>query len=481
MQGGLGASASAGVSYTADSGLEFPSTFETTFVAPSYGSDTSFQFNSFSLDMGMTGTENFVLSFLGVFEVDFDVALTGETSYFAGTVASSRFAVNVHPNHTAAATNTFKLPAAPANTTTQQLRGSVGRRTAAEAQSDTASDAPAFVPGDEVEFMFTYEDFEPNELTVVMFSLTNGVRMIPLLEKSFITSASGSGEQAVLWNVPFDPTFAAALIAYGAETDFIDVWAVQTVVSNIPSKKMVSAETFSLLPVWGNTTTSSAVGDIKVRGMEDRLHSVNEAVLNEPGNTCAGTSTPGSLGFKVDFGAAIPSYSLWPILYTLNMSDESNLYKSPESCVAGAIAATAVPSRNPTAAPSVAPTITRPSAAPTTTTRPSTAPTTISPSAAPTTITPTVAPTENDVVMFEAQQVLPSLKYICCVLRSHSKCFMFSADYSWNGLRRLLGQCHRVRRHDQDIYCCHDGRRDCRGRVRSCGNCSAQASTELQR
>jgi hypothetical protein len=411
IQGGLGASASAGVSYTPASGLEFPTTFETNFVTPSYGSDASFHFESLSLDMSVTGTENFVLSWSGLLEVNFDVSLTAGTSYVAGTVASSRFRVIVNPNST--------LPAASSATATRQIRGSVGGPAAAEVESDRPQSdnrAPkALVPGNEVEFTFFYEDFEPNELTVLLFSLTNGVNIIPLLEERFITSTSRSGELTARWVVPADTAFLAHLDAYSSETDFVDVWAVETSVSNIPSKKIVSAEKFSLLSVRGNTTSTTPAGFFRGMGTKNRLRSVHLSELDEPDNVCTDATSPGLLGFKVDLGAAIPSYDVLSMNQAVGLSTGSNVYTG-QSCVAGVIDVTGPPTQNPT----VVPTSTRPTTVPTVTkptvvNRPSVAPTSTMPTAVrtstrptavPTTYEPTASPTENDFIMFEAQQVL---------------------------------------------------------------------------
>lgn len=334
------------------------STFDYDYVPLAYNVTEQFAFKSLSLDMTITATENFRVDFASVFAVDFDVSLIGHTYYVSESVTASRSALRISSSGTSPTIGSGSRTVAPV--------------------------LDAYRPGDILEMVFTYEDYEPLESTVLSVYISNGALKLPVALVAFNTSNSGSGEVPITWTVPTAPF------------ESTDIWHVIVTASNFPARKVASPQSFHLLA--SNTTVAPEVLLTLTASRRKARHTLE--TVTPP---CGG-DTPSTLGFDSSLLAGKPAAKIFPdtsFEYVL-ASSESN-YPVPlsasEICVEGAYTSspTTSPTESPTAAPTRVPTVLRtvsPTESPTTT--PTVHPT-IGTTQAPTytlTATPTAGPTE---------------------------------------------------------------------------------------
>jgi hypothetical protein len=193
-------SATYGVLYTSDGGFSYPSTYKTNYQAPYMSGSLSVV--SWSAQLTLTGYEKFAISFAGYVDLGFS----------AGVGATVGFSQAVY------ATASVNVAAASARRLDESLSTATDTNTNTDTNTDTNTPL-LFGAGDTLCIRFDYALFLPNERTTLSYSIEKDGLARPILQRTFVTSASGNGTYETTLVVPWSALWAGN----GTETVAISV------------------------------------------------------------------------------------------------------------------------------------------------------------------------------------------------------------------------------------------------------------------
>lgn len=178
---GAGLSASMGMMYTHNNGLQFPSTFNEFYNPPTL-TNNGFEITSATVSLALAGTENMQLN------------------YGDGTVTAN-FAATIAP--TATLEWGSAISSAPLSVSHKLHQKSSAHNTA-----PTTDASAGYAPGDTISIDFNYADLPVVDEEIVLFySLTDGIQKFSIMHRTFTLSSTGKGTFSAKWSLPWCQKF----------------------------------------------------------------------------------------------------------------------------------------------------------------------------------------------------------------------------------------------------------------------------------
>lgn len=152
-----------------------------------------FTVNSLTVNVEVIGKLGLGFKLVSLVEVGFELDLTGFVNYQYSNVASTSVVV-LNPPILPVVLRDFQ---APALLTAAVEAATTDRSTA------TADTSIRLISGSEVIISFQYQNYNPNETTVLLYAIETGDTRLDIMMKEFNTSSSGSGVFDAAWTVPW--------------------------------------------------------------------------------------------------------------------------------------------------------------------------------------------------------------------------------------------------------------------------------------